>query len=82
MRTVIRNDKGEISHLHYTSNLFLPKDEHALIEEQNISVNDVRNAFDKPDFVLAHILNGNADIKQIKLQVLMDKGFVFHPIEK
>ncbi len=76
MKTVIRNDQGEITHVHYHGRYYLKNATHKLVNETSINTKMVNNAIKDPLLVLKRIVNNDGDTAEtIKLYVMMKNGF-------
>ena len=60
MQTVIRNDKGVITHLHYTRNIYLKVKDEQKVSETEITPDMISKAgYDKPEnLFMSGLLNG------------------------
>lgn len=75
MKTVLRNASGEITHVHYTANLYLTKGEHQYVTEAEITVPMIEKAYGNPNYVLSLIANGEKSAEMLKLEILHRNGF-------
>lgn len=78
MATVLRGKDGEITHVHYDENMYLPKDEHRYVMETEITEPMVKKVYGNPEYVVMQLANGNKSAAMLKLQILGLNGFDYH----
>lgn len=78
MRTVIRNEEGKISHVVYSGRNFVSVEDGLILDSTEVTpkmIYDVFNAKDS-EYELISLLNGNTDVKQVKLHIFVKLGLI------
>ncbi len=75
MKTVLRNEQGEITHIHYDKREYLPKDQHQIVTETEVTDEMVQKAgFVGKDTLLTLLANEVKSVKALKLEILILSG--------
>lgn len=76
MNTIIRNDKGEITHVHYYGRYYLKNADHLLVRDTTVTKEMIQNAIKDPLYVFKRLINDEGDTPEtMKLYIMIKNDY-------